>query len=86
MDAFTSLDFNGKIKRDKNRNNVNINDNDNINETNKNNENNSYNLTRKKQMNNLRLTIKHRGFKLNLSKMNNLEINKKFNGSMIFTK
>ena len=84
MDAFTSLDFNGKIKRDKNRNNVNINDN--INETNKNNENNSYNLTRKKQMNNLRLTLKQRGVKLNLAKMNNIEINNKFNGSMIFTK
>lgn len=84
MDAFTSLDFNGRIKRDNNRNNSDTNDN--INETKKNNENNSHNLTRKKQMNNLRLTIKLRGVKLNLSKMNNIEINKKFNGSMIFTK
>ena len=84
MDAFISLGFYGRIKRDNNRNNGNTTDN--TNKTNKNNENNSYNLTRKKQMNNLRLTIKQRGVKLNLSKMNNIEINKKFNGSMIFTK
>jgi len=77
-DAFYSLHFNGRVKRNKNDN---ANDNAN-NETNENSNNN----IRKKQMNNLRLTIKQRDIKLNLSKKNNIETNKKFNGYMVFYK
>jgi len=50
------------------------------------NENKINNNTRKRQINNLRKTIKQRGIKLNLSKSNNIETNNKFNGYMVFYK